>query len=162
MPSTSDARDTREETVQIQSSKAVLRQGSKGKAVEELQNLLSYWGIYTGPINGEFEPQTEQAVKEFQRRVFLQEDGIVGERTWRVLATGAPVDMPELSKGCNGELVRKVQRVLKSTCDYIGWIDGDFGPLTESALTSLQRRCELSVTGVVEEKTWYALSKISQ
>lgn len=160
MTSTSDASDTMEETLQIQLSQPVLQQGSNGKAVEELQNLLFAWGIYTGPIDGTFGYQTEHSVKNFQRRVFLKEDGIVAERTWRALYTGAPVDMPELSQGCNGELVKKVQRILKSTCDYIGRIDGDFGPMTESGLTSFQRRYEVSVTGVVEETTWYALSKV--
>ncbi|ARV57383.1 peptidoglycan-binding protein [Nostocales cyanobacterium HT-58-2] len=162
MSSTSDASNTIEETVQIQLSKPVLRPGSKGRAVEELQHLLSYWGVYTGPVNGEFANQTEQGVKEFQRRVFVQVDGVVAEQTWRALYTGGPVDMPELSKGCHGELVKTLQRILKSTQDYIGWIDGDFGPLTESALTSLQRRCELPVTGVVEERTWHALSKVNR
>ncbi|MBW4632812.1 MAG: peptidoglycan-binding protein [Iphinoe sp. HA4291-MV1] len=160
MTSISDTNDIVEEVVQIQISKPVLRQGSKSRAVEDLQHLLSYWGVYTGPVNGNFGQQTEQGVKDFQRRVFLKEDGSVAERTWRALYTGAPVDMPELSKGCNGELVKTVQRVLKSTHDYIGWIDGDFGDLTEASVTSLQRRCELPVTGVVDESTWYALSKV--
>ncbi|MGH2415633.1 MAG: peptidoglycan-binding domain-containing protein [Microcystaceae cyanobacterium] len=160
MTSTSDTRDTTEEIVQIQISKPVLRQGSKGRAVEELQHLLSYWGVYTGPVNSDFGQHTEQGVKDFQRRVFLQEDGTVAELTWRALYTGAPVDMPELSKGCNGEHVRTIQRALKSTHDYIGWIDGDFGDLTEGSVTSFQRRCELPVTGVVDESTWYALSKV--
>jgi peptidoglycan hydrolase-like protein with peptidoglycan-binding domain len=160
MTSTTDASDTREETVQIQLSQPVLQQGSNGKPVQELQNLLFAWGIYTGSVDGEFGYQTEQSVKKFQRRVFLKEDGIVAERTWRALYTGAPVDMPELSQGCNGELVKKVQRILKSTCDYIGRIDGDFGSMTESALTSFQRRYEVPITGVVEESTWRALTKV--
>jgi len=160
MTSTRDASDTREETVQIQLSQPVLQQGSKGKPVEELQNLLFAWGVYTGSVDGEFGYQTEQSVKKFQRRVFLEEDGIVAERTWRALYTGAPVDMAELSQGCNGELVKKVQRILKSTCDYIGRVDGNFGAMTESALTSFQRRYEVPITGVVEESTWRALSKV--
>lgn len=160
MTSTRDASDTREETVQIQLSQPVLQQGSNGKAVEELQNLLFAWGVYTGSVDGEFGYQTEQSVKKFQRRVFLEEDGIVAERTWRALYTGAPVDMPELSKGCNGELVKKVQRILKSTCDYIGRVDGNFGSMTESALESFQRRYEVPITGVVEENTWRALGKV--
>ncbi|KAB8319732.1 peptidoglycan-binding protein [Tolypothrix campylonemoides VB511288] len=160
MTSTSHATDTMEETLQIQLSQPVLQLGSKGKAVEELQKLLSDWGISTGPIDGEFGYQTEQSVKNFQRRVFLEENGIVAERTWRVLYTGAPVDMPELSQGCQGELVKKVQRILKSTCDYIGRIDGNFGAMTESALTSFQRRYEVAITGVVEESTWRALIKV--
>jgi peptidoglycan hydrolase-like protein with peptidoglycan-binding domain len=160
MLSTSDASDTMEETLQIQLSQPVLQLGSNGKAVEELQKLLFAWGISTGPIDGNFGYQTAQSVKNFQRRVFLEEDGIVAQRTWRALYTGAPVNMPELSQGCNGELVKKVQRILKSTCDYIGRIDGNFGSMTESALTSFQRRYEVPITGVVEETTWYALSKV--
>jgi peptidoglycan hydrolase-like protein with peptidoglycan-binding domain len=159
MTSTSDTKETVEETNKIQLNKPILQKGSQGKAVEELQKLLTDWDIYTGPVDGDFGPQTAQGVKDFQRRVFIKEDGIVADLTWRALATGAPVDMPELTKGCKGELVKTMQRILKTTCDYVGWIDGDFGELTEAAVTSWQRRCGLSVTGIVEEKTWKALSK---
>ncbi|MEC4819153.1 MAG: peptidoglycan-binding protein [Scytonema sp. PMC 1069.18] len=160
MQSPSETTDAQEEIVQIQVSKPVLREGSKGRAVEELQNLLTHRGAYTGPINGVYEEQTEEGVKNFQKRVFLKPDGIVAKHTWTSLYSGAPVDMPELSRGSHGELVMTVQRVLKSTMDYVGIIDGDFGELTEASVTSLQRRNNLPVTGVVSEQTWLVLSKV--
>jgi peptidoglycan hydrolase-like protein with peptidoglycan-binding domain len=162
MQSMSDPTDTKEEMVQIQVSKPVLREGSKGRAVEELQNLLTHWGAYTGPINGDFEELTEEGVKNFQKRVFLKPDAIVAKYTWKSLYTGAPVDMPQLSKGSHGELVMTIQRVLKSTMDYVGIIDGDFGDLTDAAVTSFQRRNDLPVTGVIDEQTWLVLSQVTQ
>lgn len=146
--------------VQIQVSKPVLRRGSTGSAVEELQNLLTYWKVYTGPINGNFGSQTEEAVKAFQHRVFLPEDGVVGQLTWQALFTGAPVNMPVLRRGSRGQLVITVQRILKSTQDYRGQLDGDFGPGTETAVRAFQQRSNVPVTGTVEDRTWHALSKV--
>jgi peptidoglycan hydrolase-like protein with peptidoglycan-binding domain len=160
MQSTANPNNNMQEMVQLQIDKPVLRRGSQGAAVEELQNLLTYWKVYTGPVNSNFGPQTEEAVKAYQRRVFLTEDGIVGKLTWEALYTGAPVNMPELRRGSRGQLVSTVQRILKSTGDYAGQIDADFGPRTEAAVKAFQQRSALPVTGIIAERTWHALSKI--
>jgi nucleoid-associated protein YgaU len=60
-----------------------LRNGSKGEAVEGLQNALTVRSPTAGPtIDGIFGLATENAVKEFQRGVGLDDDGIAGPRTW--------------------------------------------------------------------------------
>lgn len=151
---------TSEDMVQVQFSKPVLRRGAKGSAVEELQNLLTYWKVYTGPINGNFGSQTEQGVKDFQHRVFLVEDGIVGQLTWQALYSGAPVNMPVLRRGSRGQAVKTLQTVLKKAGDYTGAIDGEFGSRTETAVKALQKRSQLAEDGVVEARTWHALSKV--
>lgn len=56
--------------------KMLLKKGSKGKKVEELQRLL---GI---KIDGDFGPATELAVMRFQGQQGLKTDGIVGPKTW--------------------------------------------------------------------------------
>jgi hypothetical protein len=35
--------------------------------------------------------------------MFLLQDGIVGDKTWRSLFKGAPVDIPVLKKGSKGD-----------------------------------------------------------
>ena len=57
----------------------VLKKGSTGKEVEELQKAL---GI---PVDGDFGPQTEGAVKEYQKQNGLVVDGIVGPNTYAKL-----------------------------------------------------------------------------
>ena len=61
----------------------ILRKGSKGPRVVELQNLLKaagYWRI--GSITDNFGPVTEAAVKLFQFEKGLNDDGVVGPATW--------------------------------------------------------------------------------
>jgi murein L,D-transpeptidase YcbB/YkuD len=57
----------------------LLRRGSKGAAVRELQKLL----LVT--VDGDFGPRTQAAVKLFQKRHNLAADGIVGPYTWAAL-----------------------------------------------------------------------------
>ena len=59
----------------------LLKQGSSGPAVKELQRLLTQCGYGCGNIDGIFGPKTEEAVKNFQRDHGLEADGIAGEKT---------------------------------------------------------------------------------
>lgn len=146
--------------VSAQLNKPVLKEGSKGDAVKELQKLLKKYNTYTGAIDGEFGPITKKGVIAFQHRVFLKEDGIVADTTWRALFKGAPVDLPILKKGSKGDLVKTVQNILKSTKDYNGVIDGEFAYKLEAAVKDLQKRADLPHDGIVEDRTWFELSKI--
>ncbi|RAM51231.1 MAG: peptidoglycan-binding protein [Hapalosiphonaceae cyanobacterium JJU2] len=162
MELTSDSSDRIPGTTQFELNKPELQLGSYGEAVVELQNLLTNLSLYTDKIDGIFAKMTQESVKKFQRQVFLQEDGIVTEKTWQALYKGGSVNLPELKQGCRGELVMKVQRILKSTQDYVGYVDGEFGPVTESALQSWQMRNNLPDTGIIDELTWRTLSQIPQ
>ncbi len=62
----------------------VLRRGSMGEAVGELQELLRAKG-HPIAVDHQFGPATELAVVEFQRRSGLVEDGIVARDTWAAL-----------------------------------------------------------------------------
>ena len=53
--------------------------------VKALQRELERWGFPIKP-DGKFGPSTQSAVKSFQRRQGLRDDGIVGPRTWTLLA----------------------------------------------------------------------------
>lgn len=142
-------------------NKPILKRGSRGELVTELQRLLSHWNLY--PQNnqdGIFDADVEVAVKAFQHRVFLVEDGIVGSKTWQALFSGAPVGMPILRSGSKGQSVLLVQRILSTTGDYRSALDSDFGPRTEAAVKAFQKRSKLTADGVVGDRTWHALSKI--
>ncbi|USH44773.1 endolysin [Microbacterium phage Juanyo] len=62
----------------------VIRKGSKGQAVKDLQARLNRdYPLYSKlAVDGIFGNGTEKVVREFQRRAGLVVDGIVGERTW--------------------------------------------------------------------------------
>lgn len=62
----------------------VLRRGLTGKDVETLQRALAKAG-YPVSIDGDFGPGTELAVRHFQQKKKLTDDGIVGAATWRAL-----------------------------------------------------------------------------
>lgn len=57
--------------------------------VQRLQRALNRAG-YTLSADGEFGPQTDAAVRIFQRRHGLKDDGIVGPRTWSALLSDRP------------------------------------------------------------------------
>jgi hypothetical protein len=59
--------------------------------------------------------------------------------------------MEVLKKGSKGESVRTLQEFLKIT------VDGDFGPKTESAVKSYQKKTGLTVDGVVGKNTWMVM-----
>ncbi|MGI6213955.1 MAG: spore cortex-lytic enzyme [Christensenellales bacterium] len=67
----------------------LIRQGSTGATVKEIQRRLKAWGYYTGAVDGIFGPKTEAAVRYFQRKNGLAVDGIVGKQT--AAAIGVPL-----------------------------------------------------------------------
>lgn len=69
----------------MQTYAASLKRGSSGTLVTTLQTKLKRWGYYSGAIDGKFGPQTEAAVKYFQRANGLTADGIVGTKTANAL-----------------------------------------------------------------------------
>ena len=152
----------REETVTSNLKKPTLKLEDTGETVEELQKLLAYWGYYYDVIDGIFSRYVECAVKGFQHKVFLEEDGIVGPLTWKALYSGAPPvpPLPILRRGSSGGAVRMVQRVLLLNNYYSFDIDGLFGSITEVAVKRFQTDMNLPADGVVGPRTWHALSKM--
>lgn len=59
----------------------LLKEGSQGYLVENLQTRLNNLGFDSGSADGVFGPQTEQAVIDFQEDRNLQVDGLVGLET---------------------------------------------------------------------------------
>ena len=68
---------------------AVLRQGSKGDEVKEVQRRLKQWGYYSGSVDGIFGSGTKSAVIAFQKKNGLTADGIVGKATYAALGMNA-------------------------------------------------------------------------
>jgi peptidoglycan hydrolase-like protein with peptidoglycan-binding domain len=80
----------------------VLQSGAAGAAVSGLQKgLLKFGGAGSatdpGPVDGNFGSRTEAAVKTYQQQHALQNDGVVGPRTWWVPAGAAGATVASLA-----------------------------------------------------------------
>ncbi len=63
----------------------VLRRGSFGPEVRQIQDRLRVLGFYLGPVDGDFGAGTEGAVKRFQIARAIKSDGEVGPTSWKLL-----------------------------------------------------------------------------
>ena len=71
-----------------------LAYGSSGKNVKLLQQRLTDLGYYEGPVSGNFQGNTRNAVKAFQTQNGLKVDGVVGKKTWDLLFNTASIVLP--------------------------------------------------------------------
>ena len=74
----------------------LLRNGSTGQVVTDLQARLATLGYYSGEIDGQFGPGTRDAVVLFQQENNLVADGLVGSETKEILfsANAKPYVIP--------------------------------------------------------------------
>jgi peptidoglycan hydrolase-like protein with peptidoglycan-binding domain len=136
-----------------------LRRSDKAHPVPALQYLLRELGEDV-PVDGQFGPRTEAAVRAVQRRSELTADGVAGPRTWAAVT-------PTRRRGDRGEAVRAVQeefqfRNLSGDPARAPRLDGIFGPITDGAVRSFQNGLRADdpavvVDGIVGPATWRAL-----
>lgn len=134
------------------------------------------------PVNGVYDENTREAVRQFQRIFGLTPDGVVGKATWYRLVY-LYVGVTRLSElvsqgqqyrrvgfqypgllreGNSGEGVRQLQYMLAVLAEFNTAlisvaVDGVFGPGTTRSVTAYQRFAGLPADGVVGEQTWNAL-----
>ena len=136
----------------------VLRVGSTGSDVSDLQTRLKELGYYTGSVDGMFSTGTQAAVIAFQSANGLSADGIAGRATQDKLystsavaksisATTTAADYSLLKNGSYGTDVRKLQVRLTELGYYNGGADGVYGTATEEAVKAFQRNNGLSADG---------------
>ncbi len=138
--------------------RAVLRRGDTGPSVTALQRRLGLAG-FPVDVDGEFGPQTEEAVRKFQATRGLATDGVVGPDTWRALPEEGTGRRPVLRRGDQGPEVAELQRRL-TAAGFACTADGDFGPHTEWAVSEFQASRGLTVDGRVGPETWSALDRV--
>ncbi|MEA5574139.1 peptidoglycan-binding protein [Calothrix sp. UHCC 0171] len=149
----------------------VLQLGSRGVAVSNLQRNLLRLGYFNGPVNGNFGPQTQQAVLLFQRRNGITADGIVGARTQNVIVAllnpnptnfGSGGDsLPNaLNYGDRGALVQQLQQDLQRLGFLTATPNGIFGPATREAVTRFQTQNGLIPNGIADSQTLIRISQV--
>lgn len=142
---------------------SVLKLGSKGQDVKNLQTRLKALGYLKGAVDGDFGKTTEIALKAFQARNGLSPDGVAGAATLTKLSstkalppkaspkptikplpkyTATPKINPDtyLKIGDSGAAVRKMQQRL-SALGYLNRpANGVFDTLTQAAVIEFQKR----------------------
>ena len=88
-------------------------------------------------------------VGKLQRTVGVVTDKIVGPITLKACTL--------LKKKCTGELVKRLQEILKAYGFNCGNIDGIFGDKTYNAVVAFQKSRGLTMDGIVGQNTWKAL-----
>lgn len=78
------------------SSSQLLKLGSKGDLVRDLQKALAALGYFTGALDGDFGPRTRAAVLAFQADNHLETDGKVGSLTREALGAAGPRPVTEI------------------------------------------------------------------
>jgi peptidoglycan hydrolase-like protein with peptidoglycan-binding domain len=138
---------------------ATLKQGAHGPAVATIQTLVG------ARRDGDFGPLTAAAVRKWQRHHGVSPTGVVGSATWAALpqdvalaacgrqayGAGTSRTCAHLHQGSTGPAVKLLQASVHVE------IDGEFGPLTRSAVIKAQTADRLSGHGVVGPATWAAL-----
>ena len=164
----------------------VLRPGSRGNPVRELQYYLVLLAAYNGGMNapvidGIYGSGTSRAVRDWQSLQGLGVDGIVGPATWssiysevnRLRSSGPVVVVRQrpypgapLQMGDCGPDVEYITRLLNLVAFSYPEVRSP-GPLScldekgGEAVQSFQRRFALPVTGTVDGKTWEVLEAVS-
>ena len=64
---------------------ALSKYGSRGTEVRTIQEKLKRWGYYSGSVDGIYGSQTVSAVKSFQKKNGLTDDGIAGTQTLKAM-----------------------------------------------------------------------------
>lgn len=141
----------------------VLRKGSTGNAVREIQQVLKNNGYPVGKVDGTFGSETLKAVKAFQELNGLKVDGAVGPQTLKVMRFGeiAPYVKAEtyvkLKRGSTGTEVARLQIALKALGYYTGNVTSYFNAATVDAVEAFQAAAGLTVDGIAGQKTQAAL-----
>ena len=158
---------------------ASLKEGNVGDPVVRLQKALASLGYYDGEASGTFDTATKKAVKAFQKKNGLKDDGVAGLETLQLLYSDAalavdqtpapsptptPTAVPDFTipsgkvkLNTEGDDAKLVQKRLKDLGYYKGRVDGRFGSASVKALKSFQETNGLAPDGVAGETTYQLL-----
>ena len=126
---------------------AILKKGLSGEPVRRLQAKL---GV---EADGEFGPNTEKALKDWQTTNGLTADGIAGPDTFMTMGL---YELVLLKQGTRGNAVKKLQEKLAVTAD------GQFGAGTEKALRDYQQKNGLAADGLAGPATLAQMKLFNQ
>ena len=163
----------------------IQKRGDSGLRVRQLQYFVAVLSEYYDTIrpielNGEYDENMENAIKDIQRTFGLTVDGIVGQQTWGAIYSaylgiidtqdaiegGVPKFPGEaVALGATGDDVLILQTFLQTISQYISAVpdvtpDGIFGAQTEAAVMAMQKLYGLEQNGIVGPLTWDAITSL--
>ncbi|GAA1432769.1 hypothetical protein GCM10009616_23120 [Microlunatus lacustris] len=130
--------------------------GSKGSQARAVECLLRNAG-YAASVNGNISSSDAARIAKFRSSAGLSPLKVVGPRAWSaLLARGS---RPALERADRGADVLRLQRSLRA----LGYTKVDltsyFGPATQSAVTSVQKRQGQRQTGKTTSALWSSLQR---
>ncbi|WP_078598424.1 N-acetylmuramoyl-L-alanine amidase [Evansella clarkii] len=136
-----------------------LRNGDSGRQVETLQRQLireNQEALPVHGVDGHFGDETEEAVRDVQRKYNLTEHGIADSVTMRQLE-----EVNIFRVGDQGRGVRLFQEdLMYFTIQLPNFgADGDFGAETEAGVKTFQEHNRLTVDGIAGRQTFGALDQ---
>jgi len=128
------------------------------QTVRKVQKTLSDKGYRTGGIDGRMGPQTQTAVRNFQKAEKLEPTGQLNRQTLVALGVqkggdGAGADEPRYER----TTIRRVQQTLNARGFKAGVPDGTLNAPTRTALRQFQKSENLDGTGRLNPRTLAAL-----
>lgn len=144
-------------------STTVMKLGSKGIEVKQLQQKLADGGFLEAKYTtGFFGPNTEEAVKKYQKANNISQTGVVAEKTLGAMYSSNKLDVSAVfRKGDESGSVKQLQQAL---CDLkfldSKYVTGYFGDITENAVRAFQKKYGISQTGVAAEKTLQKINSL--
>ena len=91
---------------------ALSKYGSRGDEVIQIQTKLKRWGYYNGNVDGIYGSQTMSAVKYFQRKNGLTQDGIAGTKTLQAMGINSSSSSSSSSTSANSSNLNLLARVV--------------------------------------------------
>ncbi|BAY11882.1 peptidoglycan-binding domain-containing protein [Calothrix sp. NIES-2098] len=111
---------------------------------------------FATPLSSEF--YQEKLVKQLNKERSHHSGYVIADSlTAKARVQNSNSSMPTIRFGSSGVVVRVLQRLLVSH-GYGLRIDGAFGPLTEAAVKAFQNRRNITVDGIVGQRTWRELT----
>lgn len=155
---------------------AYLQTGSTGKNVSVLQEALKELGYYAGSADGNYGANTVSAVKAFQKKNGIRQDGAASPEVQKLIFEGRPLNargkrvcvavlpnypVEEFSVGDKGWQVTDLQNTLKALGYYTGNPTGVYDTATQNAVKKFQSAHSLTADGVAGKKTLKLLNLLS-
>lgn len=168
--------NTLEPDQEAQQSYTVLQSGSRGSHVKALQEALKELGFYTGTPDSSYGSGTVSAIKAFQKKNNLKQDGVSSSEMQKLIFEGKPYNSKgkkvavkavpmiegfELRLNDTGDAVTVLQRKLSTLGYYSGALTAVFNSATQKAVKAFQKDHSMTADGVAGEKTHRLLNLLS-
>ena len=153
------AKTTTESIIELEEA---LQRGSKGDDVKKMQEMLIALGYDLDKYgaDGIFGPETQAALKEYERDAGLAIDGVYDAAEAQSLTEA--FELGEVKKGFEelgeplklgdkSEEVKTLQKRLQELGYDVGPLDGIYGPKTQKALEQFEKDAGNAVDGIYDE-----------